>query len=42
MKPHERKRYKWKDNIKMKLKGMGWRGVEWIHIPQIETSGGLL
>jgi len=27
--PLERPRHRWKDNIKMKLQEMGWRGMSW-------------
>ena len=30
----ERRRRKWKDNIKMGLKETGWEGVDWIHLDQ--------
>jgi hypothetical protein len=31
-----------KDNIRMDLREIGWEGVDWIHLPQDRTSGGLL
>jgi hypothetical protein len=24
--------YEWKDNITMKLKGIGWESMDWIHV----------
>jgi hypothetical protein len=38
----ERHGCKWEDNIKMGLKVMGYAGVDWIHLAQKETSGGVL
>jgi hypothetical protein len=32
--PLERPRRKWKDNIKMDLQEMGWRGMDWIDLAQ--------
>jgi hypothetical protein len=32
--PHGRLRRKWKDNIRMDLWETGWKGVDWIHLPQ--------
>jgi hypothetical protein len=29
-----RSRYRWKDNIKIDLKGIGWEGVNWSHVAQ--------
>jgi hypothetical protein len=25
---------KWKDNIRINLRDMGWEGVDWMHLPQ--------
>ena len=36
---HVRCRYRWEDNIKMCLRGLGWAGFIWL---RIGTSGGLL
>jgi hypothetical protein len=30
----ERLGHRWKDQIKMDLKGIGWEGVAWIHLAQ--------
>jgi hypothetical protein len=30
----ERPRRRWEDEIKMDLREIGWRGVEWIHLRQ--------
>jgi hypothetical protein len=30
------------NNIKMNLKDKGWCGLDWIHLAEIGTSGGLL
>jgi hypothetical protein len=27
-------RHTWEDNIKMDLREMGWKNVDWIHLPQ--------
>jgi hypothetical protein len=32
--PLVRPRRKWEDNIKMDLRGIGWGGMEWIHLAQ--------
>jgi hypothetical protein len=32
--PLERRRRRWEDEIKMYLREIGWRGVEWIHLAQ--------
>jgi hypothetical protein len=32
MRPLERPRRIWKNNIKMDLKGMGWARVDWVHL----------
>jgi hypothetical protein len=32
--PLERPRRRWEDVIKMDLREMGWRGVQWIHLDQ--------
>jgi hypothetical protein len=29
---HGRPRHRWEDNIKMDFKGIGWDGVDWIHL----------
>jgi hypothetical protein len=34
MKPSERLRLRWKDNIKMRLNEMGWAGVDLTHLAQ--------
>jgi hypothetical protein len=40
--PLGRHRNRWENNIKMKLKITGWEGMDWIHLTQGRTSGGLL
>jgi hypothetical protein len=32
--PLGRPRHRWEDNIKMYLKEVGWRVIEWIDMPQ--------
>jgi hypothetical protein len=32
----------WEDNIKMRLKDIGFAGLDWIHLVGIVFSGGLL
>jgi hypothetical protein len=32
--PLGRPRRKWEDNIKMDLREIGWRGMDWIHVAQ--------
>jgi hypothetical protein len=34
MKPLERPRQKWEDNIKMDLQEVGWQGMDWIDLAQ--------
>jgi hypothetical protein len=36
------KRGLWEENIKMVHKEIGWKGVDWIHLAQVGTGGGLL
>jgi hypothetical protein len=31
----ERLRHRWEVGIKMDLRGIGWGGVEWIHLAQV-------
>jgi hypothetical protein len=39
-KPHGRHRHKWENNIKMDLKGIGWKGVHLIHLAKnTDTKG---
>jgi len=33
-KPLGRPKYRWKDNIRMDLGEVGWKGVDWIHLVQ--------
>jgi hypothetical protein len=40
--PLERPTHKWEDNIKMDLREIGNREVNWIHLVRIGTIGGLL
>jgi len=37
-----RSRRRWEDNIRMDLREIWWKGVEWIHLAKVGTSGGLL
>jgi hypothetical protein len=39
--PLRRLRNRWKNNIKMDLREIGWEGVDWIHLAQ-NIIGGLL
>jgi len=32
--PLGRARYRWEDNIKMELQGIGWRGMDWTYLAQ--------
>jgi hypothetical protein len=32
--PFERPRRRWENGMKMDLREIGWRGVEWIHLAQ--------
>jgi hypothetical protein len=32
--PVGRRRYRWKDNVKIYFKGTGCEGVDWIHLVQ--------
>jgi hypothetical protein len=32
--PLERPRYRWKDNIKIDLREIGWGGMDWIDLAQ--------
>jgi hypothetical protein len=36
--PRGRCRHRWMQNIKMDLKEVGWRGVNWIDLPQDTAS----
>jgi hypothetical protein len=44
MRPPGRSMRKYKDNIRLDFREIGWGGVDWIHIVwlRIGTSGGLL
>jgi hypothetical protein len=35
-------RRKWEDNIKMNLIEIGWGDIDWIHLAEDYTCGGLL
>jgi hypothetical protein len=37
-----RSTYRWKDNVKMNVEEIGWKGVVWIHLDWIGTNGELL
>jgi hypothetical protein len=32
--PLGRPKHRWKDNIRMDLREVGWEGVDWIHLAQ--------
>jgi hypothetical protein len=32
--PHGRSRYRLKDNIRRNLRGVGWEGVDWMHMTE--------
>jgi len=32
--PRGRPRHRWKDNITMAVKEIGWEGLDWIHVDQ--------
>jgi hypothetical protein len=36
--PLGRPRHRWVENIKMDLREIGWNGVDWIHLAQVEGS----
>jgi len=38
----EGSRRRWEDNIRMDLRKTGWEGIDWMHLTQEWTSGGLL
>jgi hypothetical protein len=40
--PLRRLRRRWDDNIRIELREIGWEGVDWMHVAQVGTSGGLL
>jgi hypothetical protein len=40
--PLGKPRRRWEDNIKTDLREIGWKGVDWIHLDQDKTGGGLL
>jgi hypothetical protein len=40
--PLGRPRRREEDNIRMDLREIGWGGMDWIHLAQVGTSGGLL
>jgi hypothetical protein len=40
--PLQRPRRRWENGIKIDLREIGWRDVEWIHWLRIEIVGGLL
>jgi hypothetical protein len=40
--PLESSKGRWEVGIKMNLGKIGWEGMEWIHLPRIETGGRLL
>jgi hypothetical protein len=42
MRPFIRPSRRWEDNIKMDLREIGCKGVEWIHQDQVGTGDGLL
>jgi hypothetical protein len=35
-------RRRWEDNIRLDLKEIEWEVVDWMHLAQVEISGGLL
>jgi hypothetical protein len=39
--PLGRPRRWWVDNIKMDLREIGWGGVDWIDMAQVESSGSI-
>jgi len=40
--PFGKPRHGWEENIIIDLRGIGWEGVDWIHLPHDRSSGGLL
>jgi hypothetical protein len=36
-----RPRCRWEDNIRMHLREIGWKSVDWMHLAQVGTSSGL-
>jgi hypothetical protein len=42
-KPEGKKQLRsWEEIMRMDLREIRWEGVEWIHLAQVRTSGGLL
>jgi hypothetical protein len=33
--PPRRNRRRWDDNIRLDLRGIGWGGIDWIHLFQV-------
>jgi hypothetical protein len=42
MRPPGRPRRRWEDNNKMGLREIGFGDVDWIHLAEVGTGGGLL
>jgi hypothetical protein len=40
--PFRRPRRKWEGNIRIGIRETGWKGVDWMHLLRIGTSGGLV
>jgi hypothetical protein len=40
--PLGRPRLRWEDNIRMDIRKIEWKGVDWIHLAQDRANSGLL
>jgi len=40
--PLRRPRHRWKDNIRMYVRKIGWKGVKWIHLAHYRDQRRLL
>jgi hypothetical protein len=38
MRPLERQRSRWVDNIKIDFREIGWDGMDWIDLPQVRDK----
>jgi hypothetical protein len=40
--PLGRTRRRWKKNIRINVREIGWKGVFWMHLAQVENNGSIL
>jgi hypothetical protein len=33
--PLRKPRFRWEDNIRMDIMGIGWKGVDWMYVAQV-------